>query len=158
MVANIILLLWLAIHPVHVTLTSVDHIRGTDSLMVLVKMNYDLFRRDYQTIDDDRDVDRYKDKPFPTIFAYSYLQQKIAIYLDNKLLYGKLLNMDVAEEEISLKLLYIMEKKPRKITISNKLLLSLYGDAENFTIVSIGNFEKGIKMTSDNTEETFKLK
>jgi hypothetical protein len=158
MLKALAILTMLYMDPVHVTLTSVDQIRGTDSLKVLVKMNYDLFLRDYQTIDDDRSMERYRNKPFPQSFAYSYLQSKIAIYINNKLLYGKLLNMDVTDGEISLNLLYRLEKKPKKITIRNKFLISLYGDAANFTIITIGNLEKDIKMTSEYTEETFKIK
>jgi hypothetical protein len=140
------------------TLTSINQVSGTDSLRVLVKMNYDLFIRDYQTIDDDRNVDIYRNKPFPQSFAYSYLQTKIAIYIDNKLLYGKLLSMDVTGGEISINLLYRLEKKPKKIKVRNTFLTSLYSDAENYTMITIGNMEEDIKMTSDDTEKTFKIK
>lgn len=145
-------------HPLHMTLTSINQVSGTDSLRVLVKMNYDLFIRDYQTIDDDRNVDIYRNKPFPQSFAYSYLQTKIAIYIDNKLLYGKLLSMDVTGGEISINLLYRLEKKPKKIKVRNTFLTSLYSDAENYTMITIGNMEEDIKMTSDDTEKTFKIK
>ncbi len=145
-------------HPLHMTLTSINQVSGTDSLRVLVKMNYDLFIRDYQTVDDDRNVDIYRNKPFPQSFAYSYLQTKIAIYIDNKLLYGKLLSMDVTGGEISINLLYRLEKKPKKIKVRNTFLTSLYSDAENYTMITIGNMEEDIKMTSDDTEKTFKIK
>jgi len=154
---NISLCVWLAFHPVHVTLTSVEQIRGTDSLFVLVKMDYALFLRDYRTIDDDRNVERYIDKPFPAIFAYRYLESKIAIYIDNKLLYGKLLNLEVLGEEINLRILYNPGRKPGKLKIRNTFLIGLYGDAENYTIISVGNLEQGIKMTSEYQEETLKL-
>ncbi|MGA1978190.1 MAG: DUF6702 family protein [Bacteroidales bacterium] len=154
----LIILTFLFMHPLHMTLTSINQVSGTDSLRVLVKMNYDLFIRDYQTIDDDRNVDIYRNKPFPQSFAYSYLQTKIAIYIDNKLLYGKLLSMDVTGGEISINLLYRLEKKPKKIKVRNTFLTSLYSDAENYTMITIGNMEEDIKMTSDDTEKTFKIK
>jgi hypothetical protein len=146
------------LHPLHLTLTSVEQINGTDSLKITIKMNYDLFLRDYQTIDDDRNLDIYINKPFPQSFMYSYIQSKMAIYLNNKLIYGKLSDIDVTDGEISINLLYRLENKPRKIKIRNKLLTSLYSDAENYIMISIGNLEKGIKMTYDYTEETYKIK
>jgi hypothetical protein len=146
------------LHPLHLTLTSVEQIRGTDSLKITVKMNYDLFLRDYQTIDDDRNLEIYRNKPFPESFTYSYFQSKMGIYINNKLIYCKLLNIDVTDGEISLNLLYRLENKPRKIKIRNEFLTSLYTDAENYIMISIGNLEKGIKMTYDYTEETYKIK
>jgi hypothetical protein len=56
MLKFLILPIWLAFHPVHVTMTSIEHVQGTDSLKVFCRMFYDDFLKDYQTTDDDRDL------------------------------------------------------------------------------------------------------
>ncbi len=139
-------------------MTSIEHITGTDSLKVLIKMDYDLFLRDYQTIDDDRDLHiLYSYKPFPADFVNNYINSKINIYINNKLLNGKLLTMDLAEGEIYLNFLYRSVKKPKKITIRNTILTGLHSDQVNLTIIKINGFETGIKLTPEHNEETFSL-
>jgi hypothetical protein len=150
---------WLVFQPVHVTMTSIDHVPGTDSLKVLLKMNYSLFLRDYQTIDDDRDLHKlYAYQPFPSDFVNNYINSKLFIQIDNKLLNGKLLNMNLKDGDVSFNFLYRSNRKPKKITISNNILTSLYSDQVNMTIIRINNIEEGIKLTSENSEETFILK
>ncbi len=150
---------WLAFQPVHVTMTSIDHVPGTDSLKVFLKMDYGLFLRDYQTIDDDRDLYKlYAYQPFPSDYINHYINSKLFIHVDNKLLSGKLLNMDLDDGEVSFNFLYRSSRKPKKITVSSNILTALYSDQVNMTIIRINNLEKGIKLTSENSEETFILK
>jgi hypothetical protein len=149
----------LVFQPVHVTMTSIDHVPGTDSLKVFLKMDYGLFLRDYQTIDDDRDLHKlYAYQPFPSAFVNNYINSKLFIHIDNKLLFGKLLDMNLNDGEVSFNFLYRSNRKPKKITVSNNILTALYGDQVNMTIIRINNIEKGIKLTSENSEETFILK
>ncbi len=148
----------LTVNPAHVTMTSLEQIQGTDSLMVMIKMDYDLFLHDYQTIDDDRDMHKlYTYKPFPEVFINNYIRSKVFIYVNNKLLKGKLLSMDLTEGEISLKFLYQSAKKPRKITVRNTILTRLYSDQVNLTIIRFDDFEKGVRLTPEHIEETFIL-
>ena len=139
-------------------MTSIEHIRGTDSLKVMINMSYDLFLRDYQTIDDDRDMHKlYSYKPFPEVFVNNYIRSKVFIYINNKLLIGKLLSMDLSEGAVSMKFLYRSAKKPRKITVRNMILTRLYSDQVNLIILLIDDFEQGIKLTPEHIEETFTL-
>ena len=150
---------WLIFQPVHVTMTTIDHVPGTDSLKVFLKMDYGLFLRDYQTIDDDRDLHKlYEYQPFPSDYINNYINSKLFIQIDNKLLTGKLLNMKLDDGEASFNFLYRTNRKPKKLTVSNKILISLYGDQVNMTIIRTNKIEKGIKLTSGNSEGTFILK
>lgn len=158
MIKILIFQILLTVNPVHLSMTSIEHIPGTDSLKVMIKMNYDLFLRDFQTIDDDRDLDKlYGYKPFPADFVNNYINSKVSIYINNKLLKGKLLAMDLDKGEMNLKFLYRSVKKPRKITVRNTILAGLHSDQENLTIIKINDFETGIKLTPEHIEETFIL-
>ncbi len=158
MLKILILPILLNIYSVHLTMTSIEHIAGTDSLKVLIKMEYDLFLRDYQTIDDDRELHLlYSYNPFPVEFVNNYVNSKVFIYINNKLLNGKLLTMERAEGDIRLTFLYRSVKKPKKITVRNTILTGLHSDQVNLTIIRINDFERGIKLTPGHNEETFSL-
>ena len=146
-------------HPAHTTLTSIDYIQGSDSLKVFVSFNYDLFLQDYQqSIDDDISMQVLRGyNTFPPDMANNYINSKISIYINKKPLYGKLLNTEIANGKIRMNILYRTQKKPKSITVINKLLTGLYSDVENMTIISINNFETGIKFTQDHIKETFDL-
>jgi hypothetical protein len=159
MVGYLSLLLWLAFHPVHVTMTSIDHVPDTDSLKVFVRMYYDDFLRDYKLFDEKTDIQAYvPDKLFPEDLISKFLNAKVNIFIDNKELSGKLLNVTLADNELSLNLLYKTDKNPEVITVRNLIMTDLYSDMANMTIVRINNIEEGIKLTSDEPEKTFKLK
>jgi hypothetical protein len=159
MVGYITLLLWMVFHPVHVTMTSIDHVPDTDSLKVFMRMYYDDFLRDYKLFDDEVNVEDYvPNKPFPEDLISKYLNEKVHIIINNKELTGKLLNVTLADNELSLNLLYRTTRNPEVITVRNMVMTDLYSDMANMTIIRFNNFEEGIKLTSDKPEETFELK
>jgi hypothetical protein len=146
-------------NPVHVTMTSISYARGTDSLEVLFRMYFDDFLRDYQTIDDDRDLKTiFGEEPLPSDLINKYFNSKVFIYVNNKLLIGKLLTVNHTGDEISLNLIYKSDPRLKKITVRNMILTGWYSDETNLTIVKIDDFEKGIKLTSEHTEETISIK
>jgi len=151
--------LCLFIHPGHITMTSIDYVQGTDSLKVFCRMEFDDFLKDLQTIDDDRNLYRlFSKQPFPSDLINQYFNSKVFIYVNNKLLTGKLLSAKITDTEINLDLNYRLAKKPKSITVRNMILTGWYSDQINLMIIRINNFEKGIKLTSGHTEETLILK
>ena len=107
-------------HPVHITMTSIDYVQGTDSLKVFCKMGFDDFLKDLQTIDDDRNLYRlFSKQPFPSDLINQYFNSKVFIYVNNKLLIGKLLSANITDTDINLNLNYRLSKKPKSITIRN---------------------------------------
>jgi hypothetical protein len=160
MLKTLALSIWFIFHPVHVTLTSIDQVRGTDSLSVFVRMYYDDFLLDYRKLDTKNDSigNISAGKLFPARLMNKYLEEKVTIIVNNKELKGKLLNLALADNEISVILLYKSVKKPKVITVRNLIMTGLYGDQANMTIVRVNDFEEGVKLTSERTEQTFKLK
>lgn len=158
MVKILSLCILLFFHPVHVTLTSIDHIPGTDSLKVFVKMYYDDFLIDYKLFDKEGNVSNVADsRHFPAGMMKKYLDEKVNIFVNNKQVKGKLLNLTLADNEISINLLYKSDKKPESITVRNLIMTSLYKDQANMTIIRVNDFEEGLKLTPEKTEETIKL-
>jgi hypothetical protein len=151
--------LLLIMHPSHVTMTSIDYVQGTDSLKVSCSMEFDDFLKDLQTIDDDRNLNKiFSKQPFPTDLINMYFNSKVFIYVNKKLLIGKLLSANLTDNEIILNLIYKSDKKPKSITVRNMILTGWYSDQSNLMIIRVINFEKGIKLTPEHNEETFKIK
>ena len=87
-----------------------------------------------------------------------YLQEKIIIIVNEEQLSGKLQDMQMTDNEISMNLEFDSGEKPNTITVKNLIMTGLYTDQSNMIIVKINDFEEGVKLTSDITEKTFKIK
>lgn len=161
MVKVLIFAIWFVFHPVHVTLTSIDHVQDSDSMKVFIRMYYDDFLLDYKLFDKGVSSDYISgNKSFPDDLMNRYLDEKVIITVNNKELKGKLLNLTLAapENEISVNLVYSSDKKPDIITVRNEIMTGLYADQANMTIIRVNDFEKGVKLTPEKTEQTFNLK
>jgi len=143
-----------------VTFTGIEYIQGTDSLKVSVRINYELFLRDYQqTIFDDLDLEVLRSfQPFPSDLANNYINSKINIYNNKKLIIGKLLKMEENDRDVRFSILYRVEKKMKSITVRNSILTGLYSNVVNLTIVRSRNYESEIRLTPEHNEETFIIK
>src|SRR5664280_462640 len=143
-----------------VTFTGIEYIQGTDSLKVSIRLNYELFLRDYQqTIFDDLDLEVLRSfQPFPSDLANNYINSKINIYDNKKLIIGKLLKMEENDRDVRFSILYRVEKRMKSITVRNSILTGLYSDVVNLTIIRSRNYESEIKLTPEHNEETFIIK
>jgi hypothetical protein len=160
MIKALALSAWFMFHPVHVTLTSIDLVGGTDSLKVFVRMYYDDFLRDYRLFDTTSviDAEMTGKKPFPENLMNNYLNEKVNIRINNKLLNGKLLNLVLADNEISINMLFRTAKKPKVISVKNLIMTDMYTDQANMTMIRINDFEEGVKLTPEKNSMTFNLK
>jgi hypothetical protein len=141
----------------NVTFTGIEHVSGSDSLKVSVRMDYDLFIRDYQqTIFDDLELEHLRNlKPFPPDLANNYLNMKLKIYANRKQVTGKLLKMEEDGDDIRFVLLFRVDKKLKVITVKNMFLNGLRSNVENLTIIRAGKYEKEAAFTPEYNEETW---
>jgi len=122
-------------------------------------MEFNDFLKDLQTIDDDRNLRTiFSKQPFPSDLINQYFNSKVFIYVNDKLLIGKLLSANITDNDINLNLFYRSGKKPKSITVRNLILIGWYSDQTNLTIIRINNYEKGVKLTPEHTEETLIIK
>jgi hypothetical protein len=151
--------MWFVFHPVHVTLSSFDYIPETDSFKVFVRMYFDDFLLDCKLNGEDILKEGFSDgNSSSRDIMEKYLRDKIVLKVNDKQLEGKLQDMNLADNEISMDMEYSNGKKPKTITVKNLIMTNLYRDQSNMIIVRVKDFEKGIKLTSDLTEQTFKIK
>jgi hypothetical protein len=159
MVRVLIMSIWMIMNQGHVSMISIDQVQGTDSLKVSCRMNFDDFLKDLQTIDDDRNLRNIFSKPpFPADLINQYVNLKVFIYINKKLLTGKLQAVNLAENDIIMNLIYKSDKNPKKLTVRNLILTGWYSDQRNLVIIKVNHFEKGITLTPAHQEETFDVK
>jgi hypothetical protein len=159
MFRTLIFLIWLAFHPVHVTLTSIDYVPEGDSFKVFVRMYFDDFLLDSKVNGEVFQKERFSgDDSVSVRFMEKYLRDKVVIKVNDNLLSARLLDMNMVDNEVSMNLEYDYGKKPKSITVKNLIMTGLYTDQANMVIVRIKDFEEGVKLTSELTEQTFKIK
>jgi hypothetical protein len=150
---------WFLMHPVHVTLTSIDFVPDTGSYSVFVRMYFDDFLTDSKLNGNVLNSADFSSGTSASRDAMEkYLNAKLIIKVNEKLLSGKLREMKVEDNEISMNLDFKGGKKPTMIIVRNLILTDLYGDMSNMVIVKVDAYEEGAKLTSDITEQTFKIK
>jgi hypothetical protein len=158
MIKTLFISIWFFLHPVHVTLTSIDYDPGTDSFKVFIRMYFDDFLSDYKL-----DGTEIREKEFSVTDTscvnnmQKYLSNRILIKVNEKQLFGKIQDMNLVDNEISMNLEYGVSKNPRTISVKSLIMTRLYGDMSNMILVRINNFEEGAKLTSELTEQTFKI-
>jgi hypothetical protein len=141
-------------------MTTIDQVQGADSLKVFFRMYYDDFLRDYKLYDPDYNFEKEPgDQSLPSDLINKYFNNKVHIYVNNKLLTGTLLTVDIPYNyEIILTLLYQSDKKPKKFKIRNQVLTGLYSDQTNWIFFSINKYEATMKLTPKHFKEICRLK
>ncbi len=156
MLKILILPILFAFHPVHVSLTTIDQAVGADTMKVFFRMYYDDFLQDYKLFDPYGNIENMsEDQSFPADLANKYFNEKIQIYIDNKLLKGKVSTVTILDNEIFLNLLYRSVRNPKKIKIRNQVLTRLYNDQTNMVFISIYKHEQAMRLTPGHDKETW---
>jgi len=159
MLKSLLLSISLIFHPVHVTMTSIDYVPGNDSLEVFVKMYFDDFLLDLALSGENRDADFFTASGTEvTDVMEQYVNRKLIIKVNKKLLAAKLNDLEIVDNEVRLKIEYKTTKRPDIVVVNNKIMTELYNDQSNLMIVKIDKFEEGVKLTSEITEKSFKTK
>ena len=156
MLKIIVLPLALLFHPVHVTLTTIDQAQGVDSMKVHFRMYYDDFLLDYKLYDKDSKLENISvNLSFPSGLANKYFNDKVHIYVNNKLLIGQVLTVTIQDNEIFLNLFYRSDINPKKIKVINKVLTGLYSDQTNMIFIKLNKNEQAMRLTPEHDKETW---
>ncbi len=151
--------IWFVFHPVHVTLTSIDYMPEKDSFKVFVRMYFDDFMLDCKLNGAEIQKNDFSDKNSASRdIMEKYLKDKVLLKVNDRQIAGKLQDMIMSDNEISMNMVYGNGKKPKTVTVKNLIMTDLYKDQSNMIIVKVNDFEEGVKLTSDLTEQTFEIK
>jgi hypothetical protein len=150
---------WIALHPVHVTLMSVEYSSEIKGFNVFLKVYYDDFLSDFGTLKGGASVpDLSKPDPGSGKRISEYLKQRVRIFDGETDLQLELVDFTLAENELKLNLFCRMKKNSNVITIRNEILTDIYRDQTNLVILNYGSFEEGVKLTPEKREYSFNVK
>lgn len=159
MLKSLLLSVSLILHPVHVTMTSIDYVPENDSLKVFVKMYFDDFLLDLAMSGEPKNVDFFTASGTDASDVMEqYMNRKLIIKVNKKLLTAKLNDLEIVDNEVRLNMEYKTTKRPDIILVNNKIMTELYKDQSNLMIVKVDKYEEGVKLTSDIPEKSFKIK
>jgi hypothetical protein len=159
MLKALILNLFVLLHPVHVTLTTVNQAQDNDTLKVFFRMYYDDFQRDYKLYYPElNQAGNDETANISNEMLSKYFNNRVKIYVNHRLLSGKLVDFTTDSYEIRLNVVYRSDKRPKNFRIRNQILIAVYGDQANMVYLNIGKYENAISLTADNVEETISLK
>jgi len=151
------ILVWM--HPVHVTLTSLNQAPGNDTLKVSFRMYYDDFQRDYKLYYPDFKPGSDNDTSlYPHEKLVKYFNERVNVSINNKLLTGYLSDVSINRYEILMNIYYLSAKKAKTFRIRNKVLTTIYSDQANMVYLNINKYEDALKLTVDHDEEVVELK
>lgn len=158
MLKSLILTIYFLLHPVHVSLTSIEYVPELDSLKVFVKLYFDDFLLDAgMSSEKFPDGKSAQDSRLKSFIFNDYLNSRLKIEVNGKKLTGKLNRLEIVDNEVKADLLYESRRRPEKILVRNLIMTGLYSDQANLTIIRVGEFEEGVKLTSEITEKEFNI-
>ena len=158
MIRTLFFSIWFMFHPVHVTFTSIDYVPEINSLKVFIRMYFDDFQRDCKLNGVEIQESNFSSyTPDAKDDIEKYLHEVMMISVNEKQLSGKLQDVNLADNEISMNLQYSDANKLKVLKVKNLILTGLYTDQSNMIILKINDFEEGFKLTSDKIEQTFNL-
>jgi hypothetical protein len=128
-------------------------------IKVFLKMSYDDFVFDYRyTINDDQGFNPKVKIDTAVILVSKYLANRIQIFAEDKTLKGKLENLESAGGEVNMDLLYYYNKRAKNFRVKNTILTGLNKNQSTLLIFKYNDYEEGVKLTPEKTEQTFTVK
>jgi hypothetical protein len=150
---TIIWALLIAFHPVHVSLASLEYEESAGMFSMFVKVYSDDLENDCRLVTGNSELLLYESgyKPDGDILQ-EYIKDRISITIDNKLLVGEIERIEADQEEVRINIKYIYKGDATNIIIKNRIMTDLFDDQTNLFIIRMGDWEEGIKFTTEYTE------
>ena len=149
----------LMFHPVHVSLLSIDYAQERKIMNVFLRIYYDDFLLDsgIEATGKVKQDSLINNKAFKDLIM-KYTNEKIGITINNKLFYTNLDEYNISDNELTMNMSFKIDENISSVSVRNLVNTNLYNDQTNMIIVKINDFEEGTKLTSNRTEQTFKIR
>jgi hypothetical protein len=151
--------IWFIIHPIHLSLLSIDYIPEKETVNVFLRIYYDDFLLDSGfKAGHENGIDKIADTlAFRDLIA-GYANDKVNIIVDGRHIPVNLNRYNLSDNELSMNLSFKVNGNISTVMVRNLIMTSLYGDQANMVIIKAGSHEEGVKLTPEKTEQTFKIK
>ena len=146
------------LHGVHLSIMNIEQEPGSDTMKVSLRMNHEFFVADFRLYDPSfQPVREQGDVIVPEEKINRYFNENVKIYVNRKLLKGKLVSVVKDYYDLCLEFIFISEKDPVSIRIRNRIMTDLHDDQENMVYLEINNYHDALRLTPGHTEEKRKL-
>jgi Domain of unknown function (DUF6702) len=158
MVRLLVFSLWLAAHPVHVSLMSIDYAPDQKLFNVFLRIYFDDFLLDsgIKTADQ-KNLDFSVNNLYTREIIANYVNDRVRISVNKRQVLTELEEMSLSDNELRMNLHFSSAGKVNSVTVKNLIMTSLYNDQANMIIVKVNKFEEGVKLTAEEPEKTFKI-
>ena len=158
MIRLLVFSLWLAFHPVHVSLMSIDYEPEGKVFNMFLKIYFDDFLLDsgLEAAGGDKLVFKDTDE-FTRVFLTDYVNEKVKIMVNGNPVKAEPLKMDLSDNELRMNFSFRSDLKVRSITVKNNIMTSIYSDQANMLIVKVNDCEEGARLTALENEKTFDI-
>ena len=158
MIRLLVFSLWLALHPVHVSLMSIDYEPEGKVFNMFLKIYFDDFLLDsgIGASGGDRLVFQGSDK-YTSGLLTNYVNERVRILVNGHPVKAEPGKMDLSENELRMNFSFESADKVRSVTVKNLIMTSIYNDQANMLIVKVNDFEEGARLTAMETEKTFDI-
>jgi len=146
-------------HPLHVTLISLNKDTGSDTVKMLFRMYYDDFLLDYKLYQPDFESGKTGDPTdyFGKVIS-SYFNERVQVYINGNLTAGTVSELSINNYEVLMSLTYRSVASPKSVRIRNRILTAVYSDQTNMIYLNIDKYENALKLTVERPEATVQLK
>ncbi|MDY0098296.1 MAG: hypothetical protein RBR81_03780 [Bacteroidales bacterium] len=159
MLKTFLILIYLAVHPVHVSLLSIDYSEEDKSFNVFLKLYYDDFLLDAGGCIISGGTGQISENDIPlNSCLFKYIEEKIDICVNNHTLKGESGDLQLEDNELKINLKYGTSSEFDSVMVRNRIMAELYNDQANMVIVRVKDFEEGFKFTPSVTQKTFRIK
>ena len=151
-------MLWFSMHPVHVTLMSIEYDEEKNVFSGFLQVYFDDFLIDYNYLEEtEPDFDFEKGKEESIKLLYNYLHKRIELKEDGQNLEFEITDATMADNELKMNLIFIPVTRSGAFTVRNSILTDIYKDQSNLLIFKYHTFEEGVKLTAEKTDHVFKV-
>ncbi len=141
------------LHPVHVSLLSIDYNRTENSLDMFLKVFSDDLELDCRLMEGDDGLRLYDMKFLPDrSVIQKYVNERLVVEAGKEILFCVVGNIEADNEEVRIYAKYVYKGDRTDFRIINTIMADLYEDQSNLLIFRFGDFEEGYKFTASETE------
>lgn len=153
------IILGFAIHPVHVTLMSIEYSAEKEGFEAFIKVYFDDFLLDYQLFAGEVPEFDFNGKNERTIeLMESYLNERVQVNNGKVNLGFKISGLTLSDNELKVNLFFDKPGRAKSFHVKNEILTEIYKDQTNLLIFKYDKFEEGVKLTADKAGHVFNVK
>lgn len=155
-------LLWSSfsfLHPIHISISEVSYSEKDKSLQVMHKIFYDDLENDIERIEKaaGREVNLRlgldKEHPQADEYIRKYVENHFKIVADSKTFTGTYLGKEFETDAVWIYIEIEKVKAPKKLELSDTILMDLHEDQSNFVHFNIANQKKSLRFQKGNERQ-----